>query len=227
MLLGRNEDRLVEAAGSLSRPAGVRVEHIVADLTDPASTAAVVTAVESAVDRLDVLVLNSGGPPPGRVLEITDEGWHDAAELLLFGPLRFAHAFLPGMAKNGYGRVVVITSTVVRRPQPDLAASVVLRSAMTSAAMLLSREYAADGVTVNCVAPGATDTDRRRQILVARAASTGEAAVDVDRADTTAVPAGRPGRPEEIAAAVGFLASEAASYVNGTVLTVDGGRTEA
>ena len=130
------------------------------------------------------------------------------------------------MAERGFGRVVFVTSTAVRQPQPDLAVSVVLRSAVTSAAKLLSREYATQGVTVNCVAPGPTATDRRHQILSARAERTGSSYDDLDAADVASVPAGRAGQPGEIAAAVSFLASAGASYVNGTVLTVDGGRTE-
>ncbi len=146
--------------------------------------------------------------------------------MLLLGPLRVARRALPEMAERGFGRLVFITSTAVRQPQPDLAVSVVLRSAVTAAAKLLSREYAAQGVTVNCVAPGPTDTQRRRDILAARAARTGRPGAELDAEDTATVPAGRPGEPDEIAAAVAFLASADAGYVNGTVLTVDGGRTE-
>lgn len=146
--------------------------------------------------------------------------------MLLLGPLRVARRALPEMAERGFGRLVFITSTAVRQPQPDLAVSVVLRSAVTAAAKLLSREYAAQGVTVNCVAPGPTDTQRRRDILAARAARTGRPGGELDAEDTATVPAGRPGEPDEIAAAVAFLASADAGYVNGTVLTVDGGRTE-
>jgi 3-oxoacyl-[acyl-carrier protein] reductase len=174
----------------------------------------------------DVLVLNAGGPPPGRILDVADEAWRAGAELLLLGPLRLARLALPGMASRGFGRLVFVTSTAVRQPQPDLAISVVLRAAVTAAAKLLSREHAADGVTVNCVAPGATDTQRRREVLAGRAARTGRALAELDAEDTAAVPVGRPGTPDEVAAAVAFLASDDAGYVNGTVLTVDGGRTE-
>jgi 3-oxoacyl-[acyl-carrier protein] reductase len=130
------------------------------------------------------------------------------------------------MAGHGFGRLVFITSAQVRQPDPDLAVSVVLRAAVTAAANLLSREYAADGVTVNCVAPGATDTQRRRDVLAVRAGRTGRPLAEVAARDTDAIPAGRPGTPGEIAAAVAFLVSVDAGYVNGTVLTVDGGRTE-
>ena len=199
-----------------------RLERAAAALGSASVVLDVAVDCPAVVAEVDVLVLNAGGPPPGRILGVGDDGWQYAFDLLLRGPLRLARAALPAMARRGFGRVVFVTSTAVRQPQPDLATSVVLRAAVTSAAKLLSREYADRGVTVNCVAPGPTATDRRRQVLAARGANIAE----LDAADVATVPAGRAARPAEIGAAVAFLASAAASYVNGTVLTVDGGRTE-
>jgi 3-oxoacyl-[acyl-carrier protein] reductase len=226
VLMGRTEQTLAAAARSIDGPSGVHIDHVVGDLADPDAVDFVVGAVEARFGQVDVLVLNAGGPPPGRVLDVTDSQWRDASELLLLGPLRFARLTLPRMAKQGFGRVVVVTSTAVRQPQPDLALSVVLRSAMTSAVKLLSREFARDGVTVNCVAPGPIATDRRRQILRNRAEVTGTSVEEIDQADTATVPAGRSGDPDEVAAVISFVCSDAASFVNGTVLAVDGGRTE-
>jgi 3-oxoacyl-[acyl-carrier protein] reductase len=217
VLAGRHPEPLDKAAATITERTGAAVATVVADLA---------VAEIGLAESVDVLVLNAGGPPPGRILDVDDDGWQHAFDLLLRGPLRIARRALPAMAARGFGRVVFVTSTAVRQPQRDLATSVVLRAAVTSAAKLLSAEYADRGVTVNCVAPGPTATDRRHAILTARAARTGVSFDDLDAADLASVPAGRAGQPEEIGAAVAFLASAAASYVNGTVLTVDGGRTE-
>jgi 3-oxoacyl-[acyl-carrier protein] reductase len=227
IITGRHEPSLIAAAKSISeRHGGARVEYLVSDVTEPASAQTTLDAAERLLGAVDVLVLNAGGPPPGRILALDDIVWREAFELIVLGPLRLARLALPAMADRGFGRVIAVTSTAVRQPQPDLALSVVLRSALTSAVNLLAREYASHGVTVNCVAPGATDTARRRQVLENRARATGVAYADADAADAASIPAGHAADPAEIANAIAFLASAAASYINGTALTVDGGRTE-
>ncbi|MEV4314780.1 SDR family oxidoreductase [Actinocrispum sp. NPDC049592] len=226
VIAGRTPQRLAAAAERLQAQTGTSVGTLVHDIADPDAAEGAVRVVESRHGQVDVLILNAGGPPPGRILAIDDKRWLEGFQLLLLGPLRLARALLPGMAERGYGRVVFVTSNAVRQPQPDLAVSVVLRAAVTAAAKLLSREFAAEGVTVNCVAPGATATDRRHEVLASRAQASGTSLAAVADADAAGIPAARAGWPEEIVAAVAFLASPAASYVNGTVLTVDGGRTE-
>lgn len=226
VLAGRHADPLEKAAARLRERTGGEVEHLVHDLSDPATADAALTGLGERFGGVDILVLNAAGPKPGRILDIGDADWQDAFSLLVRGPLSLARHALPPMAARGFGRVVFVTSTAVRQPQPDLAASVVLRAAVHAAAKLLSREFAAQGVTVNCVAPGATATDRRRQILDNRARATGVSYAELDAEDVASIPAGRAAEPAEIGAAVAFLASSAASFVNGTVLTVDGGRTE-
>lgn len=195
VITGRRAERLESAALRLGGDTGGLVHALVNDVSEPKSAATALDVVESRYGALDVLVLNAGGPPPGRVLEVEDERWQQAFELLLLGPLRLARLALPRMAAQGFGRVVFVTSAAVRQPQPDLATSVVLRSALTAAAKLLSREFAAEGVTVNCVAPGATATERRREILDARARITEVPYEDLDAADAAGIPAGGPAGP--------------------------------
>jgi 3-oxoacyl-[acyl-carrier protein] reductase len=225
VIVGRHVQSLRDAADEISSETGVEVNIFGHDLSQVDTSGEFLDEVSARFGDPDVLVLNAGGPPPGRILALVDSDWRSAFDLLLLGPVRLASLALPGMASRGFGRVIVTTSTAVRQPQPGLAASVVLRSAMTAAAKLLSLEFAAQGVTVNCVAPGSTSTDRRAEIIAARAAATGDSIEEVSAADAADIPVGRPAEPKEVADAIAFLASGEAGYINGTVLTVDGGRT--
>ena len=143
MITGRRADALESAVLRLKRDSRGDAGWIVHDMSAPDSAEAVIADAAARFGGPDVLVLNAGGPPPGRILDVGDEGWLNAFRLLLLGPLAMARAALPRMSAGGFGRVVFVTSAAVRQPEPDLATSVVLRSAVTAAAKLLSRECAA------------------------------------------------------------------------------------
>jgi 3-oxoacyl-[acyl-carrier protein] reductase len=166
----------------------------------------------------DILVINAGGPPPGTAAGTPDDDWSAAAELTLMSAVRLARAALPAMRERRWGRIVAVTSTSVRVPIPNLVLSNAYRAAVTAFAKTLAQEVASDGVTVNLVAPGPTDTDRLRQLCP----DAGSLAAAVAR-----VPAGRLATPDEVAAAVLFLASVPAAMITGQTLLVDGGSVSA
>lgn len=177
--------------------------------------------LERAVERtleafggVDVLVWNSGGPPPGTASSVTDEELETAFELLLAPAVRLVRLCLPHLRKSEGGRIVLITSGAVKEPAPHLALSNALRPGLTGWAKSLSREVGVDGITVNCVAPGRIDTARMAEIYGTDGPPPGEIAQ---------VPLGRLGTPRELGDVVCFLASDRASYVSGVTVPVDGG----
>jgi len=176
----------------------------------------VATAVE-AHGGVDVLVLNSGGPPRTRATDVTDAAVEDAVALLLLSAVRLVRLCRPHLEASGRGRVIAITSSSVKEPIDNLALSNAVRPGLVGWLKTLARELGPDGVTVNVIAPGRIDTDRFRQVYPD----------GLSAADLEAIALRRIGTPAEIAAAVCFLASDAAAYVTGAVLPVDGGFTRA
>ena len=207
----RSRERIEQAADDMGATA------LVWDTHDLDAAPGLVTAAEEALgDPVDVLVCNTGGPPGNPdPLGFSREEWEEAHRSLVLAPMALAEAVLPGMRERRWGRVLNVASSSVREPIPDLMLSNAERSASLAAFKTLAREVAADGVTLNTILPGRILTDR----LVSRAGSA-EAAEEAARGQ---VPAARTGTVEEIAAAAAFLCSEAASYVTGVALPVDGG----
>jgi 3-oxoacyl-[acyl-carrier protein] reductase len=181
------------------------------------------------VDRfggVDLLYVNTGGPPPGETLSFDDAAWERAINTLLLGAIRMIRVAVPSMAERGGGAIVIATSTAVREPIPGLALSNIVRSSAGAAVKTLAVELAPQRIRVNHLLPGRIDTDRIRELDDARAARVGMTPAAVRASFEQAIPLGRYGRPEEFAAAAVFLFSDAARYITGASLTVDGGMTK-
>lgn len=223
-LLARREEVLQRLAGELpTMHAGQRHAWIAVDAADTSVLRAKAEALVSE-RAVHVLINNSGGPPPGTVRGATEEAFLAAFRQHLLANQTLAEIAVPGMLRDGYGRIVNVISTSVREPIPGIGVSNVTRGAVASWAKTLAHELAPHGITVNNVLPGSTRTPRIEQIVEARAKDKGRAPEEVAAAMAAEVPMGRFAEPSEIAAAIAFLASPAASYITGVSLAVDGGR---
>jgi NAD(P)-dependent dehydrogenase (short-subunit alcohol dehydrogenase family) len=206
-------------------PAGTpgRVVPFALDLADAGATARFVPEVVRAHGRLDVLVVNTAGPRLGPFLETTDDDWAAAYDLLLRPAVQLARAGARQMADQGGGCLVFLTSTWVRQPAPGGVLSSAFRSAIQALSKQLAAEVAPYGVRTVQVMPGATGTDRMRDIVAAKAAAGGTGEDEEIRRIVRDIPLGRWGEAREIADAVAFLASPRSSFTTGTALAVDGG----
>lgn len=178
----------------------------------------------SALGGVDILVLNSGGPPPGKAQGVASEQWRTSFEAMFVNLVRLADHLLPGMIERKFGRIISVISSGVIQPIPNLAISNAIRPALVGWGKTLASEVASSGVTVNAIAPGRIATDRLKQLDAANAERTGRSIEEVAAAARAGIPAGRYGEIEEFGAAAVFLASEKASFVTGSILRVDGGQ---
>jgi 3-oxoacyl-[acyl-carrier protein] reductase len=212
-MMARDPKRLEAAASEI--PGAMPVAG---DVRDEEALREVVERTARERGRLDIVVNNAGGPPPGTFESTPADAWAEAFELSLHSAVRLTRLALPHLRTSGRGRVVNITSWSVREPIPNLMLSNAIRPGVVGWAKTLSHELGPDGITVNTIAPGKIDTPRVREVC-AHLPDPEEAR----RRDLALIPARRLGRPEEVAAAVAFLCSEPGGYVSGVVLPVDGG----
>lgn len=219
-LVSRSSEHLQAAIHTL--PPTVCTRMIVADLS---TEEGVRHCIQQAKDwgSIDILVNNTGGPPPGTSLVHDDSTWQAAYESLLLYVKRMCEAFAPAMVQTGWGRIITITSRTVKEPAGNLVLSNVFRTAVTAYLKGLSTELAPHGITVNSVLPGAFRTERYEQIIDTMVTRTGKNKDEVVQSILDQLPQGRFQRPEELGALVAFLASDQASGITGTSIPVDGG----
>ncbi|MDC0714344.1 SDR family oxidoreductase [Stigmatella sp. ncwal1] len=205
-ICSRSEERIRAAASSMGA-----VQGIVADLTAPGSTRSVVEKAIAVLGGVDILVINTGGPPKGGILEVSDAQWQEGFQSLWMGAVEGIRAAVPGMKERNWGRIVLVTSSSAREPMSGLTISSGLRAGLMGLTKIVSDEVAAQGITLNAVLPGYHATDRLKQLGIAEERLSAQ------------IPARRLGRPEELGALVAFLSSDQAAYITGQSIVADGG----
>src|SRR4051794_11016799 len=213
VMLSRTAKAVEVAAAEL----GELATPLAGDIADPGTPGRI---REAAGDRIDGVVVNSGGPPLGSALDVSDDDWRGSYELLIGGPLRLLRELVPAMGDGG--SILFVTSSSVRQPITGLDTSNVLRPGVAALAKVLARDLGPRGIRVNSIAPGRIDTDRLRDNDQARAEREGRPVEAVREESARGIPLGRYGEPEEMARVAAFLLSGDASYVSGAAIQVDG-----
>ncbi|MCZ6900244.1 MAG: SDR family oxidoreductase [Bacteroidetes bacterium] len=224
-LVARNQKMLEQVKKELESGSDQDHHLLVVDFSQPNELKKELVEYLADISRVDILVNNTGGPPVGRVIDAALEEFEDAFSQHLICNQIITQQVTPLMIKNGYGRIINIISTSVKMPIPGLGVSNTIRGAVANWSKTLSMELGQHGITVNNILPGATMTGRLKSILEQRAIKTSKTYEEVKNQMIAEIPAGRISEPQEVANAVAFLASPAASYINGINVPVDGGRT--
>jgi 3-oxoacyl-[acyl-carrier protein] reductase len=222
-LWSRGGEGLERAADEIRRLHSVVVVTLAGDAADPATAARVAREAEQSLGPIDIAILNAGGPIASEATGTDPDEWRRSFQLLAITPIELATALLPGMRKRGWGRIVSIMSSGIRQPIPELAYSNACRSALAAWLKTIAPEVMADGVTVNGVLPGRLDTARVAALDQVRAEKLGVTPEEVRAEFERSIPAGRYGRPDELAAYVAWLCSDPARYQTGTLASIDGG----
>ena len=238
--LGRAIARALASEGANVAVAGVRAQSIAAtqaaltsigsksisllwDLADLSQIDGHVTKVERELGPVDILVNNTGGPPPTPASGQDPAVWSKQFQSMVLSVIATTDRVLPNMRARHWGRVITSTSSGVESPIPNLAISNTLRISLVGWSKTLAREVAKDGITANIIVPGRIATDRTQFLDEAKAKREGRSVGDVSAESTGSIPAGRYGKPEEYGDVVAFLSSERAAYITGSVIRVDGG----
>jgi 3-oxoacyl-[acyl-carrier protein] reductase len=223
MLTGRSGDRLAEAAAAITQRGAGKAQFVVSDLSDKATPAMLEETVKREFGGLDILVNNTGGPPPGAMADADLDVVHRQFEIMVLSVMDLTARLLPGMRAQNWGRVLTIASSGVIQPIPNLGLSNALRSTLVGWSKSMANETAGDGVTFNMLLPGRIETARLKELDAANAKRSGKSLDQVATAAKAQIPTGRYGAVEEFGATAAFLVSARASYINGSMIRCDGG----
>jgi len=222
-ICSRHRERIEPAGEEIRARTGGDVLALVADVTVEADITSVVSETLTRLGRIDILVCNAGGPPAGFFSDFTSDDWRKAVELNFISTVNLCRAVVPHMRERHWGRIINITSIAAKQPVDNLILSNAVRAGVLGFSKSLSNQVAADNITVNCVCPGYTLTERLQSLSEATARKEGIDIEEVHRRWQAGIPMKRLGQPREFADVVAFLASERASYVTGAALQIDGG----
>ena len=219
---GRHAPSVSDAAHDIAERFGVEARGVVADLSTPDGRRRVLEACPDP----DILVTNNAGPPPAAFTEVTADAWAEALQANMLGAIELVQGVLPGMRTRRFGRIVNITSAMVKSPHPLMTPSIGARAGLTGVMKAVARDVVADNVTVNNLLPERIDTGRQRQMAELAVAARGITLAEAYAEIAATIPAGRMGRAEEVGAACAFLCGEGSGYLTGQNLQLDGGAYE-
>lgn len=225
IVASRNEEKLRSALQQLDTSKGQRHTYLAIDLSEPQAVKQAVEAFLAKGNVIHILINNAGGPPSAPMIDTDAAEMEKAFRTHVISSHLLAQLVVPGMKRAGYGRVVNVLSTSVKQPIDGLGISNLVRAAAANWAKTLANEISGYGITINNVLPGFTNTDRINYLFDKQAAEQGISKDAIVKRTITAIPVKRIGEPAEFGAAVAFLCSPAAAYINGINLPVDGGRT--
>jgi 3-oxoacyl-[acyl-carrier protein] reductase len=225
VIASRDLARLEKLARELEAKYGVSVVPVQADLTKREDVRRIAEAAIRHFGKVDVLAYNTGPPKPGAFMELSEEDWEYGVRLLLMSAVWITRDVLPHMVERRQGRLIYITSSTLKQPIPTLTLSNVIRISLAGLVKTLAYQLGPYNILVNGIMQGYVDTERVREVAAARAQREERKVEDVIKEIEREVPLGRLAKPEEIGELVTFLASDKASYITGSLILIDGGRT--